>query len=130
MSPPPILTIVRPYSLPPGAEYDGVTGMLLFAIRLIRLGYSHDVIVREVFGDEPHEQLAGHRAIRKLRVLGFSVQAERQGRTRFSRKLMALDRRLAGRPEFEFDLARDKLLAADEPKLARMLAKHRWKLFS
>ena len=130
MSRPPILTVVRPYSLPPGAEFDGVTGMLLAVIRLIRLGHSHDVIVREVFGDEPHERLAGRRAIRKLRVLGFSVQAERSGKTTFSRKLMALNRRMAGRPESEFDLAREKLLAADEPKLARMLAKHRWSLYS
>ena len=118
----PNLTIV-PYSRPIAAEPDHMVNQLLATIRLVRRGYSHAVIVREFFGDSPQEQATGHRILRRLRRLGFSVAAERAGETEFSRRLVALTRTMAGRPPHEIEKAIDDLLHADDPALRRLLAK-------
>lgn len=116
----PNLTIV-PYSRPNAAEPDSTINQLRATIRLVRRGYSHAVIVREIFGDSAHEQAAGHRALRRLRRLGFSVAAERAGTTKFSKQLTTLIGQMAGRPSHEIDVAIDKLLRGDEPHLRRRL---------
>jgi hypothetical protein len=116
---------VRP-QLPQTSTVDDrvevTTEQLLHSIRLIRRGFSHATIVFEAFGDSASESAAGHRALRRLRTLGFSVAAERAGRTDFSRRLVALTRSMAGRPPHEIEKAIDELLHGDEPNLRRRLA--------
>jgi hypothetical protein len=101
------------------------TDMLLWAIRLIRLGYAHRVIIREVFGDSPEHQAVGRKMLQRLRDLGFSVAAERDGKTLFSLRKASLISQLAGRPDAEIDAAIADLLDADEPQLRRMLTGRR-----
>jgi hypothetical protein len=105
-------------------KVDAGTESLLRAIRLIRRGYDHATIISVVFGDAPYEQVAGRRALRRLRRLGFSVAAERNGKTDFSRHLIAIVRELRGQPDHEIEAAIDELLSADEPNLRRLLAEH------
>jgi len=122
----PTLKMVRPYSPPTAVESDNIAEMLLATIRLLRLGYSHSVIVREIFGDSPRQRATGRWALRRLRRLGFSVRAERSGKTEFSKRLAALIREMAGRTDYEIDRAIDDLLHADESDVRRLLAR-RWR---